>query len=168
MLTYKELRELEFDEDDNFRHELLNGYSIQKEKATILHQMTSGNITFEMQKYLDKNQIGELFFAPLDVVLDDHNAPQPDIIFVGKNKYYILNEEIQVIVGSPDIIIEILSPGSIKKDRIIKKKSTNVPKSLKFGSLTRIIKTSKSTTSRMANTNFLILWKRRALLSLPF
>ncbi len=121
LLTYQAYREMEFDEDDNFQYELLNGACLKKEKATILHQRTSGNIVFNLQKYLETGLLGELFFAPLDVVLDEHNAPQPDVIFVGNDKKLILNEDEQVIMGIPDIVVEVLSPGSVRRDRIDKK-----------------------------------------------
>lgn len=122
MLTYQEYREMEFDEDDNFRYELLNGILIRKGSPTIKHQRIVRKIAFAFEKFLEQKPVGEVFSTPLDVVLDDHNAPQPDIFFVSKDKKYILDEEEQVVIGTPDIIIEILSPGSVKKDRITKKK----------------------------------------------
>jgi len=113
---------MEFDEDDHFQYELLNGLLTRKPSLTIQHQRIVRKIAFSFEKFLEQKPAGEVFFAPLDVVLDEHNAPQPDIFFVSKNKNYILDEEAQVVKGIPDIIIEILSPGSIKKDRITKKK----------------------------------------------
>lgn len=60
--------------------------------------------------------------APLDVVLDDNNAPQPDVIFVGKGNSAILNEEEQIIIGVPDLVVEVISPGSVIRDRVTKKR----------------------------------------------
>ncbi|MEZ4963243.1 MAG: Uma2 family endonuclease [Saprospiraceae bacterium] len=122
LLTYQEYREMEFDEDDNFQYELLNGVLMRKASPTIQHQRTAGNIYFRMRLYVEEKKLGEVFSAPLDVVLNEHNAPQPDVFFVGKDKKYILDEEEQVVIGIPDIIVEVLSPGSVKKDRITKKK----------------------------------------------
>lgn len=122
MLTYKEYREMEFDDDDNFQYELINGELMKKASPTIEHQRLVRKIAFAIEKHLESNPVGEVFFAPLDVVLDDHNVPQPDVFYVGKDKEYILNETEQVVIGIPDIIVEILSPGSVKRDRIIKKK----------------------------------------------
>lgn len=122
MLTYREYREMEFDDDDNFQYELINGELMRKASPTIEHQRLVRKIAFAIEKYLEAKPIGEVFFAPLDVVLDEHNVPQPDIFFVGKDKQFILDENEQVIIGIPDLIIEILSPGSVKRDRIVKKK----------------------------------------------
>ena len=122
LLTYQEYREMEFDEDDNFQYELLNGILVRKSSPTIQHQRISGNIYFRMRLFVEEKQAGEVFTAPLDVVLDEHNAPQPDVFYVSKDKKYILDEQEQVIIGTPDIIVEVLSPGTGKHDRILKKK----------------------------------------------
>lgn len=121
IITYQEYKELEFGEDDNFQYELLNGILMRKGSPTIQHQRIAGNIYFHLRLYVENKKLGEVFTAPLDVVLDEYNAPQPNVIFVGKEKGFILNEEEQVIIGVPDIVVEVLSPGSIKKDRIEKK-----------------------------------------------
>jgi Uma2 family endonuclease len=121
-LTYQEYRELEFDEDDNFQYELLNSILMRKASPTIQHQRIVRKIAFAFEKFLEQKPVGEIFFAPLDVVLNEYNVPQPDVFFVGKDKNFILDEEEQVVIGIPDIIVEVLSPGSVKKDRITKKK----------------------------------------------
>lgn len=122
MLTYREYREMEFDDDDNFQYELINGIPMRKASPTLQHQRISGNIYFWMRAYVQEKQAGEVFAAPLDVVLNEYNSPQPDVFFVGNDKKYILDEVEQAVIGIPDIVVEILSPGSIKKDRITKRK----------------------------------------------
>lgn len=57
----------------------------------------------------------------MDVVLDKStSAVQPDIIFVTKENSKIIQEDGD-IVGVPDLIIEILSPGKKKHDLVTKK-----------------------------------------------
>jgi Uma2 family endonuclease len=121
MMTYAEYRQMEFEEDDQDQYELLNGILMKKGSPTIQHQRISGNIYFKMRLFIEEKALGEVFAAPLDVVLDDHNAPQPDVFFVSKKRSYILNETEQAVIGIPDLVVEILSPGSIKKDRVEKK-----------------------------------------------
>ncbi|TAK50539.1 MAG: Uma2 family endonuclease [Saprospiraceae bacterium] len=121
LMTYQEFREIEFDEDDDFRYELLNGILVRKGSPTIQHQRIAGNVYFNMRLLVEEKSLGEVFSAPLDVVLDEHNAPQPDVFFVSKDRSFILDEKEQVVIGTPDIVVEILSPGSVKKDRIEKK-----------------------------------------------
>lgn len=120
-MTYAEFRALEFDDTDNFQYELLNGELVQKSSPSVQHQRISMRLIAAILKHLDQNPIGEIFHAPLDIVLDDYNAPQPDIIFIRNENIGIIDEQEQIVRGTPDILVEILSPGSIKRDRIEKK-----------------------------------------------
>ena len=120
-MTWAEYRALEFGDTDNFQYELLNGEIVKKASPTVLHQRIIRRVVKLFEKYLDANPSGELFFAPLDVALDDFNVPQPDVIFIRKERGHIIHEQEQVIMGAPDILVEIISGGSIKRDRIEKK-----------------------------------------------
>ena len=57
----------------------------------------------------------------MDVVLVENTVPQPDVLFISKEKKHILDEIEQVVIGVPDIVIEVLSKGSVKRDRKDKK-----------------------------------------------
>jgi Uma2 family endonuclease len=57
------------------------------------------------------------FVAPMDVVLDDINLVQPDV-FVVCDPDKITEKNIK---GAPDLVIEVLSPSNIIKDRRTKK-----------------------------------------------
>jgi len=57
------------------------------------------------------------FIAPMDVVLSEWDVVQPDV-FVVCDKNKITEKNIQ---GAPDLVIEILSPTTAKKDRWEKK-----------------------------------------------
>lgn len=120
-ITAAEYRALEFEDTDNFQYELLNGEIVKKASPTIQHQRILRRVVKLFEKHLDANPAGELFFAPLDVALDDFNVPQPDVLFVGKERSHIINEAEQVILGPPDLLVEIISGGSIRRDRIEKK-----------------------------------------------
>ena len=47
--------------------------------------------------------------------------PKPNILIIRKERKHIIDEKKQVIMGAPDLAIEILSPGSIRRDRMEKK-----------------------------------------------
>jgi Uma2 family endonuclease len=72
-----------------------------------------------LQTWVRQSRIGKLGLAPLDVVLGDDEVVQPDLIFV-------LNEHLDRLTrknvhGAPDLVIEILSPGSTRLDRVKKR-----------------------------------------------
>lgn len=83
------------------------------------HQDTMQQLNKHILNYVEQNHLGFVYFAPLDVVLSDHDVVQPDILFVSHSRRQILKEA--NIEGAPDLIVEIVSPGSRERDRLIKK-----------------------------------------------
>ncbi len=116
-LTNKEFRELEFDENDNAWYELINGELVQKQSPTVDHQNIVGNILMAMKSYARKNNLGRVYPAPLDVVLDDENAYQPDVLFIRKDRYHIIDDKEKIVIGAPDLIVEVLSKGTARHDK---------------------------------------------------
>jgi Uma2 family endonuclease len=57
--------------------------------------------------------------APVDVVLDESAAlvVQPDIVFIARNRRSIVRDR---IFGAPDLVVEVLSPGTARRDRTTK------------------------------------------------
>lgn len=68
---------------------------------------------------VEKN-LGQVLSAPIDVFLDAYSAPQPDILFIKKERLHIIDLD-EGIMGAPDLVVEILSPNSVKRDRFEKK-----------------------------------------------
>ena len=61
------------------------------------------------------NKLGRVLFAPFGVVLDGFSDVQPDLMFVSTAKQDIVQED--GIFGVPDLVVEIISPSSIRADR---------------------------------------------------
>ncbi len=59
---------------------------------------------------------GEIFTAPTDVHFDEVNVVQPDIFWVAENSQCVEMDG-KYWYGAPDLIIEVLSPGTERKDR---------------------------------------------------
>ena len=116
-ITYQEFREMEFDDNDDNWYELINGELVRKQSPTYNHQMISGEIEFSLMTYAKKTQVGCVLHAPLDVVLDDNNVYHPDVFFVKKERYFIFNEKEKVVIGAPDLVVEILSKSTAQYDR---------------------------------------------------
>ncbi len=83
------------------------------------HQEISMELSTAIFNELKKTHAGKCVAAPMDVFLDSANAYQPDILFITKKNLGIIKEG--KIRGTPDLIIEILSPGSVKHDKITKR-----------------------------------------------
>ena len=116
-LTYEEFQNMEFPDNDTALYELINGNIVRRPSPTLQHQRILKHIFRLMDGFVEKNGLGEVLFAPLDVVLDNENVPQPDIIFISNDRDFVKNEEKGLVIGTPDIVVEILSPGTMKYDR---------------------------------------------------
>jgi Uma2 family endonuclease len=79
-----------------------------------IHQSILGKIFFEISKFLEVNKIGELYIAPFDVHLSKRNILHPDLAFVANQNLHLVEEK--GLVGSPDIVVEILSPSTSHLD----------------------------------------------------
>jgi len=84
------------------------------------HQRISRKIEFILEKYVTENNLGEVFYAPMDVYLDNENVVEPDILFISKDRLDIIGEK--SINGAPDLIIEIISESSAYRDMVQKKR----------------------------------------------
>lgn len=73
------------------------------------HQKVLKELLFKIGGYVEKKKMGQMYFGVFNVYLDEYfNIVQPDLMFVSRERQRIVNED--GIHGSPDIIIEILSP----------------------------------------------------------
>ena len=84
------------------------------------HQRILLTLYRKIFEYVDQRQLGEVFIAPVDVYLDEEsNAVEPDILLVSKGNPLRIDK--QGLHGTPDLIIEILSPGNRNHDKLRKK-----------------------------------------------
>jgi Uma2 family endonuclease len=107
--------------DDGNRYEVIGGEVFMSRAPGLTHQRTSGNLYRLLGNYLDTNRIGEVLATP-GVVLSEIDGVIPDIVFfTNERAKLILSGE--RIIAAPDLIVEIVSPGSEnqRRDRVVKK-----------------------------------------------
>lgn len=112
---------MDFDDTDDAWYELINGELVRKQSPTLGHQLVSSEIEFQLMAFSKKTNSGKVLHAPMDVVLDDNNAYHPDIFFVKKERYFIFDDKEKVVIGAPDLVIEILSKSTAAEDKGSKK-----------------------------------------------
>jgi len=113
--TYEDYLNLE----DEKRYEVINGRLEEMPAPSFEHQRISGVIEFIMRGFVYKHRLGEIVYAPFDVILSETVVVQPDIVFIS-------NENLKDIkrgrlFGPPDLVIEIVSPATIRRDTVVKK-----------------------------------------------
>ena len=101
------------------RYELLDGELIMAPAPRIVHQRTSREIGTPLDIFVTEDGLGEVFYAPCDVVLSQTDVVQPDLLFVSNERSHIITED--NIRGAPDLVIEILSPSTAQRDRTLKR-----------------------------------------------
>jgi Uma2 family endonuclease len=65
-------------------------------------------------------QAGELFATPTNVRLSDIDVVQPDLLFITNDHLSIITPP--CIEGAPDLVIEILSKATCRRDEVVKRK----------------------------------------------
>ena len=100
---------------DDKRCQLLDGELIVAPSPTTRHQTILARLSQALHGWVNSSQAGEVWFAPLDVVLSNHDVAQPDILFVSNNRSAIITAA--NIQGAPDLVVEILSPATAQYDR---------------------------------------------------
>jgi Uma2 family endonuclease len=96
-------------------YQLIEGEILLSPAPNRYHQVISRNLEFILMRYLADHPIGEIYHAPFDVYLDDLNAYQPDIVFVGTERKRMLEDD--GAHGAPDLVVEILSPSTTRLDK---------------------------------------------------
>jgi Uma2 family endonuclease len=100
--------------------ELINGIIYMSPAPLLNHQDTLLSLGSLMFNFVKRKKLGKIYVAPVDVYLNSKNAYQPDIVFVSEQNKGILKGD--GIYGAPDLVVEILSPGTKSVD-LTKKKS---------------------------------------------
>lgn len=103
--------------DDGWKYEVIRGELYMSPAPSPLHQRTSSNLTFAMQGFVRERNAGEIFNAPIGVILPrELGTPvQPDILFIRRENLSIVGET--TINGLPDLAVEVLSPSNWVDDR---------------------------------------------------
>jgi Uma2 family endonuclease len=71
--------------------------------------------------YLQQHPVGRVFGAPFDVVFSDFDVVEPDLLFISRARQAeILTKK--HVRGAPDLVVEIGSPGTRKRDETIKRR----------------------------------------------
>ena len=102
------------------QYQLIEGDLYMSPAPNRFHQDISRNIGLIIGNYLETHPIGTVYNAPFDVYLDHDNVFQPDFVFVARENYGVLTDA--GVEGVPELVIEILSPGTAKLDRNAKQR----------------------------------------------
>ncbi len=112
-LTYEDL-ELIPQEREGDRHELIDGELIVSPSPAPVHQIIVKNLTVQLALHIDPRFLGTLMPSPIDVKFSPDNVLIPDLVFIARDRPDAIGDK--AVLSAPDLIIEILSPGSRRRD----------------------------------------------------
>ena len=101
---------------DGKRYELLDGQIHVTPAPSPLHQRISKRLQRLLEAYFEEPGRGEVFNAPIDVILTPHDVVQPDLVVVTDPALV----STRGIEGAPTLVIEVLSPTTTAYDRTTK------------------------------------------------
>lgn len=96
-------------------------YGVVREPPAPLygHQSAVTQIGAALVAHVRGARLGLVCVSPIDVILDRDRAlvVQPDVVFVSNERAQIVKDRIW---GAPDLVVEVLSPRTARRDRTVK------------------------------------------------
>lgn len=110
--------------EENERIEIINGKAVMMAPPSTVHQEISGELFRQIANFLEGKQC-KVYPAPFGVRLFEKNGDAPEDVDT------MVEPDITVICdrskidkygckGAPDLVVEILSPSSLRHDRLVK------------------------------------------------
>ncbi len=101
--------------DDGSRYEIVNGVLYMTPSPSGAHQDAVLEIATYLRDFVKHTGLGKVRVAPFDVELAHNVVVQPDILVVLNDHRDRIEEN--RIVGAPDLVVEVSSPGTATYDR---------------------------------------------------
>ncbi|GAB4214061.1 MAG: Uma2 family endonuclease [Roseiflexaceae bacterium] len=103
------------------RYEIIDGELHVTTQPHIRHQATCDNIIIELGNWSRTSGLGRTFQAP-GIVFSPVEAVAPDVVWISKARLATLLGPEGKFHGSPDLVVEVLSPGKANEERDREKK----------------------------------------------
>jgi len=101
--------------DDNNRYELIEGELFVSRAPRLPHQLVLQNLQVSLFNYLQRDPVG-ILVPGAGAVFSEYDAVIPDLVFVRHERWdkIVASDK---FVGAPDLVIEVLSPGTENRQR---------------------------------------------------
>jgi len=108
--TYEDYRKL----PEGAPYQLIGGMLIMTPSPSTYHQIISMKLEVKLAGFVMERDLGLILDAPLDVYFEESETYQPDLVFIARER--LSSIEPDKINGAPDLVAEILSPGTAYYD----------------------------------------------------
>jgi Uma2 family endonuclease len=107
--------------DDGKRHELIDGKHYVTPSPNLRHQEILGALHLVIASWLEAHPVGRVYFAPLDVIFTRFDVVEPDLLYASHERARAIMTG-QWVDGPPELVVEIASPGTRRRDATIKRR----------------------------------------------
>ncbi len=102
--------------EDRFRHELFDGAHVVTPSPGTVHQQIVWNLVAAFDRYLAGHPVGTALAGPFDIKFSPKRVLVPDLVYFSARRFQELVND-RCATGAPDLVVEILSPGTRRRDR---------------------------------------------------
>lgn len=104
--------------EDGNRYEVIDGDLHVLPPPSFSHQLAVTRLSSRLEHYVGAHGLGYVLVAPFGVVLDPASGVEPDVVYISRERSGIISD--RGAEGAPDLVVEVLSPGSSAADRGVK------------------------------------------------
>lgn len=112
-LTYDDYAEIP---SDGQIWQIVDGEVYVTPAPSPFHQRASKRLQRQLEAHFEETGCGEVFDAPIDLILSQHDVMQPDLVVV-TDPASVTRRGIE---APPPLVVEVLSPSSVRLDREVK------------------------------------------------
>ena len=115
--------DLELLPDNGNRYEIIDGELFVTRAPGWGHQKVCDNICRELNLWSQQTSLGKAVSTP-GIIYTDADNVIPDVVWVSNERLAALLDDAEHLTGSPELVVEVLSPGEAneRRDREVKLK----------------------------------------------
>lgn len=116
-----------FPDTEGINYEIITGELLVSRSPHRFHQQIIVKIATELELWSRKSGLGETIISP-GIIFSDTDNVIPDLVWVSKQRLAVIEDEQGHLTASPELVIEVLSPGkeNQRRDRRLKLKLYSV------------------------------------------
>lgn len=103
-------------QNESVNYEIIDGELFVTRSPHHLHQRICGKLFRYLDVWSENSGLGETIIAP-GVTFSDFDSVIPDVVWISKEKSANIEDEAGYLLGAPELVVEVLSPGKTNKTR---------------------------------------------------
>jgi len=115
------IKDLEYLREDEPRYELIDGVLFVTRSPHWQHQKVCLKLSTALDNWSEVSGTGDVVQSP-GIIFSDCNNVIPDLVWVSKNRLSVILDASGHLTAAPELIIEVVSESTEKKDRELKLK----------------------------------------------